>query len=68
MPAEKLDHPFARIAPAWAWERNKAWGLPTFYALVAWLSDMEWTENGQASMLELRHPLRCILVQRYAEA
>ncbi|KAJ9462411.1 hypothetical protein DIPPA_06519 [Diplonema papillatum] len=53
MPAEKLDHPFARIAPAWAWERNKAWGLPTFYALVAWLSDMEWTENGQASMLEL---------------
>ncbi|KAJ9455201.1 hypothetical protein DIPPA_31535 [Diplonema papillatum] len=22
-------------------------------ALVAWLSDMEWTENGQASMLEL---------------
>ncbi|KAJ9439853.1 hypothetical protein DIPPA_34238 [Diplonema papillatum] len=53
MPAEKLDHPFARIAPAWAWERNKTWGLPTFYALVAWLSDMEWTENGQASMLEL---------------
>ncbi|KAJ9453906.1 hypothetical protein DIPPA_31678 [Diplonema papillatum] len=32
---------------------KKAWGLPTFCALVAWLSDMEWTENGQASMLEL---------------
>ncbi|KAJ9442555.1 hypothetical protein DIPPA_31818 [Diplonema papillatum] len=53
MPAEKFDHPFARIAPAWTWERNKTWGLPTFYALVAWLSDMQWTENGQASMLEL---------------
>ncbi|KAJ9465709.1 hypothetical protein DIPPA_07155 [Diplonema papillatum] len=53
MPAEKFDHPFARIAPAWTWERNKTWGLPTFYALVAWLSDMQWTENGQVSMLEL---------------
>ncbi|KAJ9450665.1 Phosphatidylserine decarboxylase proenzyme [Diplonema papillatum] len=53
MPAEKFDHPFARIAPAWTWERNKTWGLPTFYALVAWLSDMQWTESGQASMLEL---------------
>ncbi|KAJ9439896.1 L1Tco protein [Diplonema papillatum] len=51
MPAEKFDHPFARIA--WTWERNKTWGLPTFYALVAWLSDMQWTENGQVSMLEL---------------
>ena len=53
MSVKKLDFPFQRIAPAWAWERNRAWGLKRFRALVAWLGGLEWTERGQVSMLEL---------------